>query len=69
MDDRTAERQAVVTAPIVLHKMNQSDLLNRQAIVMPGYHHYLNPTMGDTFISSFVLPSVPSFLILASWAF
>ncbi len=36
---------------------------------VPGYHHYLNPTMGDTFISSFVLPSVPSFLILASWAF
>jgi hypothetical protein len=49
-----------------LHNLDQSDLLNKQAIVMSGYQHYLYPIMGDTFISSFVLPSVPSFLMLAS---
>ena len=46
--------------------MDESDLLNEQAIVMPGYQHYLNPIV-STFSSSSVLPSVLSFLILASW--
>jgi len=51
--------------------MDQGGLLNKQTIVMPTYQHYLNliPFMGETLIPSFVLLSVPSFLILASWAF
>jgi len=48
--------------------MDEGDLLDEQAIVTPGYQYYLNPIMG-TFISSFVLPSVLSFPILASWVF
>jgi hypothetical protein len=51
-----------------LNKVDESDLPKKQAIVMPGYQHYLNPIMG-AFISSFVLPSVLSFPILASWVF
>jgi hypothetical protein len=49
--------------------MDKCYLLNKQAVVMPGSAlSWFNPIMGDTFISSFVPPSVLSFLILASWA-
>jgi hypothetical protein len=56
------------TKTTLLNILDESDLLNKQAIVMPGYQCYLSPIMG-TFISSFVLPSVFSSLILASWVF
>jgi len=48
------------------NSLDKSDLMNKKAIVMPGDQHYLNPVV-STFISSFVLPSVLSFLIFASW--
>jgi hypothetical protein len=49
-----------------MHNLDESDLLNKQTFVMLEYQHYLNPIVSK-FISSFVLSSVLSFLILASW--
>jgi hypothetical protein len=46
--------------------LDESDLPKKQAIITSGYQHYASPIMG-AFISSFVLPSVLSFPILASW--
>jgi len=54
------------TSELLSHKMDKSDLLNKQAIVMLWYQRYLNPVV-STFIPSFVLPSVLSLVILASW--
>ena len=49
-----------------LHMQPESPI--RCRLVIPGYQRYLSPIRG-TFISSFVLPPVISFLILASWVF
>ena len=48
---------------LLSHQINA--MPDKHAVVTPG----LNPIMGDTPIFSFVLPSVPSLLILvlASW--
>jgi hypothetical protein len=46
--------------------MDKGDLMNKKAIIVPKYQRYSN-TVVSTFISSFVLPSVLSFAILASW--
>jgi hypothetical protein len=48
------------------HNLDKSDPMKEKAIVTRQYEHYLNPIV-STFISSFVLPSVPSFVVVASW--